>query len=547
MTLRNTPVPLPPKKIILKTANNGTTYVYYTLRTYRNKHGNPTSDVAAIGKLDPTTGMLIPNLKYFELFPEAVQPKPPVLEPECQKPNSDASTSHPLPIRAASYGIPYVLHRIASDIGLIGVLSKCLPEHHAQVLGLASYILEEGNAMMYLEDWFDETEVFFTRRLNARTCSRVYSALTHGTQSHFFTEWLSYCRECEYLAYDVKSISAYSNGKHCAESEYDQDGDYLPQVNLAMFVGAESGLPVCYSLYSGSISDKSRIDLTLDALSKLGLTDCRFVFDRRFISAGNIRFLSEKHCQFVAAMPHELMEAERLIDAVTSSVRCSAPPLDGHHVHVTSCDSVVFGFKMKAHVYFDSEKQAMDREALQARVDGLRDELEEIARKRRVTNQCTDLSEAKQDAGITFSLCNGRIDDKLSRAGHLILLSNDDRLSNSEILSIYRRRSMIEKCFDQLEHDIDSRHLRPHGSETTDPKMFLAFIALILHSHLQKKISGGSATKHLTVEQVLRELRRIQLVVFQDRSRKVLPLTKLQESILRAIGIRPSELISSVA
>jgi len=505
--------------------------------------------VTAIGKLEPTTGMLIPNQRYFEMFGQAAHPEPQVSEAESVIPTSDVSTNrHALPVRVACYGISYALHRMASDIGLIGILSKCLPEHHAQVLGLASYILAEGNAMMYLQDWFDETEVFFTRRLDDRNCSQVYRTLTHGTQSLFFSEWLSYRRECEYLAYDVTSISTHARGIDFAEWGYNRDGDQLPQVNLAMFVGAQSGLPVCYSLYNGSISDKSRFENTLETMSKLGMTNSRLVFDRGFVAADNMKFLNDRQCLFATAMPLELVEARRLVDAVKNSIQCAANRLDEQKVFATSCDSIVYGFKMKAHVYYDPEKRVADEEALFARVTRLRDELEKMARTKRATKKYTDLFDIQQDeAGISFSQSNERIDEILGRTGHFVLLTNDERLSSAEVLSIYRGRDVIEKSFEQLKNDLDFRRLRTHGNQTTDAKMFLGFVALILRSHLQKKIKGDAATKRLTVDKVLRELRKIKLVEFQDRSRKVMTLTKLQKTILAAIGIQPNELIESVA
>jgi hypothetical protein len=60
---------MPEKKIITRTTKNGTQYIYYTLRAYRNKKGQPTSDTISIGKKDPKTGQLIPNRNYYDLFP----------------------------------------------------------------------------------------------------------------------------------------------------------------------------------------------------------------------------------------------------------------------------------------------------------------------------------------------------------------------------------------------------------------------------------------------------------------------------------------------
>ena len=49
--MMTTLVDLPKKRITYKKNRNGTTYVYYTLRSYRNEKGKPTSDEKSIGKV----------------------------------------------------------------------------------------------------------------------------------------------------------------------------------------------------------------------------------------------------------------------------------------------------------------------------------------------------------------------------------------------------------------------------------------------------------------------------------------------------------------
>jgi len=48
-------------------------YVYYTVKAYRNEKGKPTSDIVLIEKLVPNGVSLIPNNRYFELFPTATK------------------------------------------------------------------------------------------------------------------------------------------------------------------------------------------------------------------------------------------------------------------------------------------------------------------------------------------------------------------------------------------------------------------------------------------------------------------------------------------
>jgi hypothetical protein len=53
-------VPLPEKGIIVR-SNLPYPSVYKVLSTFRNEKGQPTNTSQLIGKLDPETGMLIPN------------------------------------------------------------------------------------------------------------------------------------------------------------------------------------------------------------------------------------------------------------------------------------------------------------------------------------------------------------------------------------------------------------------------------------------------------------------------------------------------------
>ena len=67
MLAKEQKVDLPEKGIVMATTR-GKTYVYYTVRAYRNAKGKPTSQRVSIGKYDAETGKLIPNRKYYEVY-----------------------------------------------------------------------------------------------------------------------------------------------------------------------------------------------------------------------------------------------------------------------------------------------------------------------------------------------------------------------------------------------------------------------------------------------------------------------------------------------
>ncbi|MDR1903196.1 MAG: hypothetical protein LBQ88_13070 [Treponema sp.] len=78
----------------------------------------------------------------------------------------------------------------------------------------------------------------------------------------FFRKWVAVNGGGEgalsaYVAYAVTSIPTYARGIDHAEWGYNRDHETLRQINIGMFFGESARLPVFYTSYSGSITDKS--------------------------------------------------------------------------------------------------------------------------------------------------------------------------------------------------------------------------------------------------------------------------------------------------
>ena len=532
MPLKNAPVQIPEKKVTYKISKN-ITYVYYTIRAYRNAAGKPTSDEVLIGKKEPDTGMLIPNRRYFELFESDAA--------------IDKKETFKIPSKVVSYGNVYSLSEIAKLLKLQEILERCFPSKWHQILSVACYMLCEGNVMMHIDDWFDETEISFCDRLDDQQCSRLFAGISYDERMCFFKEWVKLFTEQEYIAYDITSISTYSKGIDIAEWGYNRDGEQLPQINLGFFYGAQSSLPIYYDMYSGSINDKSHLPFMLAGAKKLGISNVRFVIDRGFSSEDNLTLMKNKGYLFVTAMPGHWVEAKKIIDQCKNVIRKIANRLSAFDVYVQSFDIELYGFKMKAHVYYDPEKVALDEKEFYSHIEKLTEDLKKINKSGGVTKKYTDIFkvEGEKTSKFSFELDNEKIDERLSRAGFFILLSNDLNLNSHDTLTIYRGKDVIEKNFDQLKNSLDFKRLRTHVNKTTEGKVFVGFIALILRSHLLRKIKENVQIKNLTLDKALRELRKIKSVIFEDSSRMLLPVTKTQRTILDAVDLSEKKLQES--
>ena len=521
-------VPIPEKKVIFRKAPNGTIYVYFTIKAYRNKHGKPTSEVVIIGKKDPASGQLIPNTRYYEIFPSN----------QTAKPTGTAPLSN-LPNQIQICGTAITIKEIANQVGLLNVLQNCFSESWEQILATASYILCEGNVMMYIDDWFEETNVNYVDQMTDVDCSYLFASITEDERRQFFKEWIQYRGEQEYLAYDVTSFSTYSQYIDIVEWGYNRDNDNLPQINLGMFYGISSNMPVYYHTYSGSIPDKSCLEFMMLNAKDLGIHNTSFVFDCGFVTEDNFKFMYENDISFISLMPSQRKDAMKIIDKAKYNIEKIANKLTDSHVYGVQYPISLYGREITVHVFFDQKRRYLETEEICAYIEKLEEELKQKSKSKQITKKFKEyfIINEQSKQSFTYKLDNEKIDEKLSRAGFFILLTHGKKLSCDEALKIYREKDGIEKSFHQFKNPLDFKRMRTHWKKTMEGKMFVGFIALVLRCYMMNMLKSDPLTKKLTFNKVLIELKKIKSITMSDNTKVLMPLTKLQKNVLATLKI----------
>jgi transposase len=535
MIYKNVLEPLPKEKITFKKKPGGNVYVYYTVRAYRNKHGKPTSDEVAIGKKDNETGMLYPNERFYEIFPERKPSGLSISKTKTTQPNLDDVEIHNI----KSCGLSATLLKTAQKTGLVEVIKKCFPDKWEQLLSIAFYMLDKSNAMMYIEDWFDETKIDFIESITGVKCSKIFASITPSERQMFFKEWMKVCGSQDYIVYDVTSISSYSKNIEQAEWGYNRDNEKLPQVNCGMFYSMPSRLPVYYDIYSGSIPDKVCLEYMLSNAKDIGIDSACLVMDRGFITKDNFLLIKDNQYSFVSAMPQSRIESRKLIDSVLGKIEKMENWISDHKVYGVSTPVSLHNTKLQAHIYFDTEKKSKDTNEYYAYIEKMGQELEKISKGKSVSKRYKEyfiINEHSQNA-ISYELNYKKINKKLERMGYFILLSSSPDLTSKEVLKIYRERDVIEKHFDQLKNGLEFKRIKTHCQKTTDGKLFVGFLALILRSYILKTIKNNPETKKLTFNKIMLELRNIKSVFFSNFNVKLKTLTSLQKTILAIFDV----------
>lgn len=512
-------VDLPEHGIAYKKVS-GKTYVYYVTATYRNKNGNPTCDRSSIGRLDETSGKLIPNRNYYEIFLK--QPIPPAGDFFC-------------------CGVFDVFDRVCDTLGVKKLLKRYFPEHCKEILTVAQYLLSEGNVLYYIDVY---TETHWTAAegvLSDANCSRMFSSLRQEDRMLFFREWMTHRKKDEYIAYDVTSISSYSLSITELEWGYNRDKEKLPQVNLGLYYGEESRLPLYYRVYPGSISDKTHLKYMLGENAFINGKKTRFVMDRGFYSAENLRYLAENGYRFVIALPGSLKYCTELIARHGSEVKEHSEYRLGQGLpYGKKYETTELGFRMNVHLFYDAEKALRETEALWALIEAQENELRDMTEPpdRSLHYDRYFFINRSKDGGLGFRRNHRAIDDALSRCGYFLIAETDFTKTTAEILGIYRRRDVVEKCFDDLKNETDMKRLHTHTDEATAGKLFCAFIALIVRSYLENCLSDYARKQGFTMKRILLELDKLKCTVFPNgRSpRLITPPTKTLREIYALLG-----------
>lgn len=469
------------------------------------KQNRPTQKY--LGKVDPETGKIVPKKSYYEEAEDGMTP------------GSIISVGHSL-----------LFGHICKAIGLDTILENVFPRTWEKMLTCAYHSVCTSAPLSCCEQW-SRDHASPGGLLADQRISELLGTIGSGHRTEFFTLWSRKRTEDEYLALDITSISSYSELIDQVRWGHNRDGERLPQVNLGMMVGERSGLPVYYDVYAGSINDVRTLKTFLAAASMIDLGRLHLVMDRGFYSKANVDAMLRGRHRFTVAMPFTSNLAKGLVEDARED-------MDDHENYILVddndlfCKTARFGWevdpvykgtraqqrRMYAHVFHDPRRSADDHARFMRSILQWERELIEHGEDERNRPFYDEYFIVKDTPKRGRNV--SRNDDairghKRNRAGYFILLSNDLKVAK-DALAVYLLRDVIEKAFDDLKNDTDSRRLRVHSSRNMEGRMFIQFIALILISHIRKVMRENGLYGDHTMRTLLSEFELLREIRFKD-------------------------------
>ncbi|HNV19971.1 MAG TPA: transposase, partial [Rectinema sp.] len=291
--------------------------------------------------------------------------------------------------------------------------------------------------------------------------SELFAALDEDSQQRFFHLQMQRRMEHEYLAYDITSISSYSELIRFVKYGKNKEHDALPQINLALLYGESSRLPVYYRSLPGNISDVTTVKRLIDELGYLSIEKLKIILDRGFYSEDNINGLLSHHYKFLISVKTSLRLVQTMLDEVRESLptrqyynsnfrlyctsRTIAWPYEERKARLGEVESGTR--RMYLHLYYDDERAMEERTAFNILLDSLEAELKEGIRNPEHETLYQKYYEVTQTPvrGVTLNSKQKAIDKVERNYGYFGLLSNDIK-DPLEALRIYRTKDLVEKA-----------------------------------------------------------------------------------------------------
>lgn len=505
--------------------DTGYTYVYEVIEEHWDKEKKQMrSKQRCIGKLDPVTGEIIPSKRLGK--------------------HGNAALNDAVTAKTTVTGPKLLLKKIDKNISLSKILKRASPKNWEQIMSLAWYMVCNGKALSYAENWCQNHEAPFSGDLASQRISELLGRMIEDEFQTFFKLWSKQIVEKDYLCYDITSVSSYSQQNEYVRYGYNRDHEKLPQINLGMVYGQKSFLPVTYRQLPGSISDVVTLRQLLNQLDKLEFPRLHLIMDRGFYSEKNIDTLAKEGHNFTIAIPTHLKwvkkEIDKARDKIDSHTCLKIVGKEGIYTHTILKSWGDTTRRCYFHIYYNPKKAASDKIAFDTALMKYKEEIEQEKRvaEHEEAYENFFICHEMPRRGLKVIFNDAEIEKARKRyVGFHVILSTKFK-DSIEALKVYREKDVVEKCFDDLKNELDMKRLRVHNAHRMRSRMFIQFIALILLSQVRKVIREKMPKSNYTTKGVMMEMESLTTIRYSGKYKsKLTEITKSQREILSAFDV----------
>lgn len=519
----------------------GITYAYDNEAYWDKKKKQSRAKRKLLGKVDPVTGEIVPTRAYKK--------KAHAVRTSITKPG-------PLPIneyKRSFYGATYLFDQIGQITGITSDLKDCFPDSYRQILSIAYYlILEENNALNRFSHW-QKLHLHPNREdIPSQRSSELFQSIDEAGRMTFFKKQGKRRIEKEYWAFDITSISSYSDTLSQVKKGRNKEHDRLSQINLALLFGEESGLPFYYRKLPGNITDVKTVRQLMTEFNVMGYRKVNVILDRGFYSRDNINLLFKHHQKFIVGVKLSLGFVKTILEQEREQLRlwsnletqfgayglCKTIEWDYEQDRPYKGDTLKAKRRAYLLLFYNPEKAAKDQVDMNDYLTSLHDDLVNNTKKEYRMKDYEKYFEVTETPKRGRKI-KPREDVMLEAArnyGYFALLSNEVQ-DPFEALSLYRSKDIVEKGFGNLKERLNFRRLQVSSELSLNGKLFVGFVALIYLSYIKKKMQDARLFDKWTMQGLLDELDVIELFEAPEQGRVLGEITEKQKNLFKAMGV----------
>ncbi len=525
-----------------KDKRSGITYAYQSVSYWDRDKKQSRARRTLIGRVDKDTGEIVPTDGRNRKAKDGTTPT--------KRGSKTAKMVH-----RSFYGATYLLDAIGEKLGITHDLKQCFPDTYRQILSLAYYqVLEDSTPLYRFEKWGVLHNHPYGTTITSQRSSELFASITEKSKQHFFVLQGKRRLEEEFWAYDITTLSSYSETLKQVQDGHNKEHDRLPQLNLALVFGQDSNLPFYYRKLAGNIPDTKTVRHLLEDLDILGYSKVKLVMDRGFYSEDNINRLFQNHVKFLVSVKMSLVFVRKELDAIYETFRSFEHYNENHELYCQrvrttwnySPEHPYKGYtrqesrRLYIHYYHNIEKAAEDEKDFDRRLIALKQELESGKRvpEHEKLYQQYFITKTTPKRGTHVQVNEKSVRQAKRYYGFFALITNDT-MDAVPVLELYRNKDVVEKAFGNLKERLSMRRALVSSEQSLDGKLFVQFVALIYLSYIKKQMQVKNLFKDYTLPSLLDTLDLIECFEHPGKSLQVGEMTEKQKQRYYDLGVNP--------
>ena len=263
----------------------------------------------------------------------------------------------------------------------------------------------------------------------------------------------------------------------------------------------DSGLPLFYQTYPGSIVDVATLKNSVKRMNAYGVKAPILVLDRGFCSKKNILEMAGNNdrIEFIQPLTFSLKLVRGLVKKYRNELKNPKTSFKYNEEILNYQDvSVKLDDKMfRAHIYYNEKADVeskhnflrkildIEKTIYSGKFNSLKDYLK--YRNHSIPEKHIQFFKLNKK-NMKIERNQRTISGHLLTGGYFVVLTNSNNLKKDILLNYYRDRDSVEKLFEMEKNCMDGKRLRAHSKYNSDGRIFIKFISLIFYSYISKSM-----------------------------------------------------------